>query len=124
MCQMLLSINPRFVKSILSGEKLYEYRKFRCREDIEKIIIYATAPEKKVVGEAFVSDIIEGSVSDVWNRTKEYSGVSEKLFFDYYCGKRNAVAYKLNKVIKYDTPLELEDLGVERAPQSYRYIDI
>ena len=124
MCQMLLSINPCFVKGILNGEKLYEYRKFRCREDVEKIIIYATSPEKKVVGEAFVSEIIEGSVADVWDRTKEHSGVSEKLYFEYYYGKSKAIAYKLKKVIKYDTPLKLEDLGVKRAPQSYQYLDI
>ena len=52
MCQMLLSINPEFVESILNGTKLFEYRKFRCREDVDKIIIYATAPQKQVVAEA------------------------------------------------------------------------
>lgn len=36
MCQMLLSINPEYVESILQGTKLYEYRKFRCRDDDEK----------------------------------------------------------------------------------------
>ena len=46
MCQMLLSINPEYVASILQGKKLYEYRKFRCRDDVDKIIIYATAPYK------------------------------------------------------------------------------
>lgn len=38
MCKMLLSINPEYVKSILEGEKVYEYRKFRCREDVNKIV--------------------------------------------------------------------------------------
>ena len=42
MCQMLLSINPEYVESILNGTKLYEYRKFKCRDDVDKIIIYAT----------------------------------------------------------------------------------
>ena len=49
MCQMLLSINPEYVTSILQGKKVYEYRKFRCRDDVDKIIIYATADRKSVV---------------------------------------------------------------------------
>ncbi|MCM1181405.1 MAG: hypothetical protein NC347_14200 [Clostridium sp.] len=52
MCQMLLSINPEYVASILQGKKVYEYRKFRCRDDVGKIIIYATAPCQQVVAEA------------------------------------------------------------------------
>ena len=121
---MLLSIKPQFVNSIFSGEKLYEYRKNRCREGVEKIIIYATAPEKKIVGEASISEVIEGAVSDVWNRTKEYSGISENIFYTYYRGKGKAVAFKLNNVVSYDVPLSLEDLGVSRAPQSFQYLDI
>ena len=59
MCQMLLSINPEYVESILAGTKLYEYRKFRCRDDVDKIIIYATAPQKQVVAEAEIEYIVE-----------------------------------------------------------------
>ena len=59
MYQMLLSINPEYVGRILRGEKEYEYRKFRCRSDVNKIVIYATAPQKQVVAEAEISEIIE-----------------------------------------------------------------
>ncbi len=62
MCQMLLSINPEYVASILQGKKIYEYRKFRCRDDVDKIIIYATAPQKQVVAEAEIADIIEDDI--------------------------------------------------------------
>ena len=72
MCQMLLSINPEYVESILQGKKLYEYRKFRCREDVDKIIIYATAPQKQVVAEAEIECIVESDVLSVWRQTKKY----------------------------------------------------
>ena len=39
MCKMLLSINPEYVESIIQGDKLFEYRKFRCRDDVDKIVI-------------------------------------------------------------------------------------
>ena len=122
MCQMLLSINPEYVASILQGKKLYEYRKFRCRDDVDKIIIYATAPQKQVVGEAEIAGIVEDDILAVWHQTKEYSGITYKFFRQYYKGKKRAIAYQLNNLVIYDKPLTLEDIGVSCAPQSYRYI--
>ena len=39
MSKMLLSINPQYVEHIFSGKKRYEYRKFRCRKDVDKIYV-------------------------------------------------------------------------------------
>lgn len=50
MKSILLPIKPVFVERILSGEKWYEFRK-RLPLDIERVVIYETAPTKKVVGE-------------------------------------------------------------------------
>ncbi len=49
---MLLSINPEHVEKILTGQKQFEFRKVRCRSDVSKIVIYATSPVMKIVGEA------------------------------------------------------------------------
>ena len=122
MCQMLLSIKPEYVASILQGKKLYEYRKFRCRDDVDKIIIYATAPQKQVVGEAEIAGIVEDDILAVWHQTKEYSGITYKFFRQYYKGKKRAIAYQLKNLVIYDKPLTLEEIGVSCAPQSYRYI--
>lgn len=122
MCQMLLSINPEYVASILQGKKTYEYRKFRCRDDVDRIIIYATAPQQQVVAEAEIADIIEDDILSVWRQTKKDSGITYSFFRKYYKGKKKAIAYHLKNVIKYEKPLVLEDIGVSNAPQSYRYI--
>lgn len=122
MCQMLLSINPEYVESILNGTKLYEYRKFKCRDDIDKIILYATTPWKQVVGEAEIEYIIEDDVLNVWRQTKEYSGITYKFFRKYYKGKKKAIAYRLKNVVTYDKPLALQDFGILSAPQSFRYL--
>lgn len=121
---MLLSINPEFVESILQGKKIYEYRKFRCRNDVDKIIIYATAPRKQIVGEAEIANILEDDLLTVWHQTKEYSGITYNFFRKYYKGRKKAVAYQLKNLIVYDKPLTLEDIGVSCAPQSYRYLSI
>ena len=52
MCKILISINPEYVNEILSGRKKYEYRKVKAKKDnVDKMIIYATAPVMKVVAE-------------------------------------------------------------------------
>lgn len=63
--------------SILSGKKKYEYRKFRCREDVDKIIIYLTAPVEWVVDEMVVGEIVEDTLEVVWEMTKEYSSITK-----------------------------------------------
>lgn len=124
MCQMLLSINPEYVDRILSGQKIYEYRKFRCREDVNKIVIYATSPRKEVVAEADVVGIVEDSPQIVWELTHEYSGITYRFFKQYYKGKNKAVAYKLDNIVVYDKPRSLAEIGVSHAPQSYRYLEL
>ena len=123
MCQILLSINPEHVKNILLGTKLFEFRKVRCRAGVDKIIIYATAPEKMVVAEAEVEDIIEDEVDIVWNITGEFSGISYDFYKSYYEGKDKEVAYKLGKVKKYKEPKSLYELGIRQAPQSFIYME-
>lgn len=124
MCQMLLSINPEYVERILQGKKIYEYRKFRCRDDVDKIIIYATAPQKRIVGEAEIADIVEDDILTVWRKTKEYSGITYNFYRRYYKGKKKAIAYQLKNVTIYEEPLALEDIGIACAPQSYQYLRI
>lgn len=122
MCQMLLSINPEHVENILLGIKKFEFRKVRCRADINKIIIYATAPEKRVVAEAKIEKIIEADIETVWELTREFSGISYEFYEDYYRGKDKAVAYKLCEVKRYSIPKLLTDFGLRYAPQSFVYL--
>ena len=58
MCNMLISINPQHVENIFNGTKKYEYRKTKCKIKPTKIIIYASSPIKKVVGEIIIEDIL------------------------------------------------------------------
>ena len=58
MCKLLMSINPEHVENILAGKKKYEFRKKKCKEQIDSIVIYSTAPVMKVVAEVEVKDII------------------------------------------------------------------
>ena len=47
---VILSIKPKHVEKILSGEKQYEFRKQIFKNpEVENIFIYASSPVKKIV---------------------------------------------------------------------------
>ena len=98
MCRMLLSINPEHVENILNGKKRYEFRKVRCKSDVNKIVIYSTAPQKMIVAEVDIEAIIEDNVGEVWRKTRDFAGISYQFFLAYYKGKKRAIAYKLGAV--------------------------
>lgn len=123
MSTILLSIKPEYAKVILDGQKEYEFRKRRCKTGVNKIVFYSTAPESKVVGEAEIEDIIEGSPSKIWELAKKASGITRAKYCAYYHGYHNAVAYKLKNVVVYDPPKELSDYEIAHAPQSFIYLD-
>jgi len=122
MCNILISINPEHVENIFNGSKKYEYRKVKCKKEIEKIIIYSTYPVKKVVGEATVEEILEDSPEVIWNETKDASGIDLNFYEEYFKDRKIAVAYKLNNIKKYDKPKSLLNYGIKSAPQSYVYV--
>ena len=120
MCQMLLSINPQYVASIISGKKKYEYRKVRCRGDVDSILIYETAPTKRVIGEAAIDDILEDSLDTVWRMTGEVSGITKGFFDEYYRGKdkRAASENEIDLIIEENGvlyPIEIKMTGNPRA---------
>lgn len=121
---LLMSINPKYVESIMNGNKIYEFRKVRCKKKVDKIVIYSTSPVMKVIGEAEVEDILVGEPQFIWNITKCKAGIDKDFFDQYFQNKIQAVAYKLNHIIKYDSPKELLDYGIKNPPQSFRYINI
>ena len=81
----LLSIKPEFVEEIIEGRKKFEYRKkvFK-RSDISSIVVYATKPYGKVVGEFEIETILEENIDKLWSDTKHLSGISEEFFYEYF----------------------------------------
>ena len=119
---IILPIKPEYTEKILKGTKKYEFRKRACREKIDKIYIYETAPVKKVVAEVSVDEIIKGSPQYIWNICSKYGGINKQKYDQYFNDSPNAAAYKLGCVKKYEKPKELSDFGVDYVPQSFVYV--
>lgn len=121
--KIVISINPQYVEKIISEEKKFEYRTKAAKQDINKIIIYETKPIKKIVAEVEILDVVIASPEELWNQTKEYSGITKNFFDEYFKGKTIAYAYKLGKVKVYERPKSLLDFGLKMAPQSFAYVE-
>ena len=89
MKKILMSIKPQYVEKILEGTKKYEFRTKAAKEDIDALIIYSTYPTKKVVAEVEILEVLKMTPSELWEETKEYSGIS-KLSFDNYFKNRKS----------------------------------
>lgn len=120
--KIVISINPEYVKKIISGEKKYEYRTKAAKQDVDKIIIYETNPVKKIVAEAEILDVLEMSPEELWKETHKESGITKRFFNKYFKDREVAYAYKLGKITVYNTPVELAELGIKNAPQSFVYL--
>ena len=83
---------------------------------ISKILLYETSPIKKIVAEAKVLEILKNTPSIIWQTTKNYSGIDKDFFDNYFKNRKNAYAYKLRAIKKYDRPKKLSDFGLKVAP--------
>lgn len=123
MSTMLLSIKPEYAKVILEGKKKFEFRKNKPQKKVDRIVFYASFPQKQVVGEATIDEVLEGTPAEIWEIAKTAAGITKKFFFSYYAGKSVAIAYKLKQVKVFKQPKKLSDFGISKAPQSFIYLD-
>ena len=122
----LLSIKPEFVEEIIEGRKKFEYRKkvFK-RSDVSSIVVYATKPYGKVVGEFEIENILEEGIDKLWNDTKHFSGISEEFFYEYFKDRESGFAIQIKEFEEYEEHLELSefDSTLKVAPQSFCYLE-
>ncbi|MFA7417355.1 MAG: ASCH domain-containing protein [Acholeplasma sp.] len=124
MGKIIISINPVHVDKILNGTKKYEYRTKAAKRDIHSLLIYSTYPTKKVVAEVEIIEVLEMTPSDLWESTKEFSGIEKEFYNLYFENREVAFAYKLGKVVTFESPKSLVDFGLNYAPQSFVYLKI
>lgn len=118
----LFSIKPCYVQRIFDETKKYEFRKKCCKEKVEKIYIYATAPVGAILGECKVKAILKDSPSLLWKIVSRDAGIPRSAYFRYFKGKKMAVAYKLDDVVQYKKPISLSAFNLKTPPQSFCYI--
>lgn len=119
----LISIHPKHIENILSGKKVFEYRKVSPKLEVSRLVLYSTAPVMKIVAVVEVLGCIKGPPTQVWNQTNAGSGISRQFFRDYFFGQKTATAFRLGKVYRMEAPMALCLLnGKKNPPQSFCYL--
>lgn len=121
---ILISIHPEHITNILSGSKRFEYRRVMPTQDVSYLVLYCTAPVKKIVAVAEVLDCLVGSPSQIWTKTANGAGITRKFYRDYFSGQKKACSFVLGNVYKLSEPLGLTKLSSCKVPpQAFCYLN-
>ena len=122
--RILLSIKPQFAEKIFSGTKRFEFRKaIHKNPNVTTVVVYATKPVGKVIGEFTVSGVHNDSPARLWRITKRHSGITKQFFNEYFDGRDHGFAIEVAKPLRYKNPLDLRDVIPNGyPPQSFVYI--
>jgi len=121
--KVLLSIKPEYAEKIFNGTKKYEFRRSVFKNpDVKTIVVYASSPVQRVIGEFTIDKILNEDLKKLWEKTKEFSGISENFFFEYFNNKEKGFAIKIKDVIKYKESLCLKSNFNATPPQSFMYL--
>lgn len=121
---VLMSIKPHWADAIMAGRKRVEFRRARFARHVSHVIVYATAPVKRVVGFFAVDQIVEAAPGVLWRMFGSEGEIDSGAFDEYYLGVRGGVAIGVGEVTRLPMPLELDAvLPSAVPPQSYRYAD-
>ena len=122
---VLLSIKPEYVLKIFSGEKHFEFRKILfSNRSVNTIYIYATAPEKKIVGKFTIKAIHSSTPEAIWNKTQKYAGIKKADFEKYFHSAKIAHAIEIENFVRFSTPIDpvVYDRKFQ-PPQSFVYLN-
>ena len=121
---VLLSIKPKYANAILAREKLVEFRKLTFKKEIERVYIYSSAPEQRIIGYFIIENIDTGSPKELWEKYNDVGSISEEDFFEYFAKKEIGYSIKIKSVNKFKKSKNPKDIFKNFVPpQSYMYCD-
>jgi predicted transcriptional regulator len=112
------------MQQIITGEKTYEFRKYRLEQPVKRIWFYSTAPQSRI---QYICEILPAKTRNPDDLPLEEDGLGNKQLntrrkdwegYDF--------AYKILSVYKIENPITLDDLrndhGMTAAPRGLVYI--
>jgi len=121
---VILSIKPYYAQAIMSGTKKVEFRKKIFKRPVDKIFVYSSSPEKKIIGFFTIDEIIKDDPEKLWAKFNKVGGIIEKDFFKYYKNSEIGFSIKIDKVRRFKEGVNPSDFFEKFcAPQSYLYLE-
>ena len=121
--KVILSIKPIYAEKILTGEKKFELRKTIFKNsEVKKIIIYASSPISRIIGEFEIDGVLNQELKSLWEATKDFSCVDKDFFNSYFHNKKSGYAIKIKNYKRYEKTFDIQEKYGVKAPQSFSYI--
>lgn len=121
--KVLLSIKPQFAEKIFSGEKKFEFRRAIFRDpSVKTVLVYASAPVQKVIGEFEIEEIVCQDIDKLWETTQFHAGISYEYFATYFEGKKQGFAIKIKNGKKFKHAQCIRRDYHLVPPQSFVYV--
>lgn len=121
--KVVLSIKPEFASKIFDGSKKFEFRKSIFKNNrVKSVIVYASSPVRKVIGEFEIESILNHDLATLWDLTKDFSGISEDFYYKYFAEKQQGYAIQIKSTIRYKKPKCLKADFNLLPPQSFAYL--
>jgi predicted transcriptional regulator len=124
---LIVSIQPRHARNIVSGLKTVELRRrFPVNPVVGRfMLIYSTRPDQAIIGAAYIDDVCRMPVTSLWRRYRECICMTRLAFFEYFAGTTEGFGVILGSVFSFEEGIpasELRDRFSFHPPQSFRYV--
>ncbi|WP_217615493.1 hypothetical protein [Cellulomonas sp. GbtcB1] len=119
---VLMAIRPEFAEQILAGTKTVEFRKRRLASDVSDVVLYASAPVSAVVGSFVVARQETEHPKVLWDRFSRVGGIEHLRYVEYFGERELGTGIVVGAVRRLAAPMNLGDLGISHAPQSFLYL--
>ena len=131
---IIMSIRKEHAENILSGKKVYEFRKNKPKKENMPylVLLYETqngGGAGAIVGACKMSSTInfrtcelETPVMGIWRKTLADGGCITPEYLKEYAKGKDVVAWCVSNPIRFKEPLPLSRFNLTRAPQSWRYL--
>jgi predicted transcriptional regulator len=122
-CAVLMSIHPGYAEQLFDGSKRVEFRRRAPRNEPGWILVYATAPQKELLGLLRVRTVWQASPTKLWRQFAEVGGIARRDYSKYFKGSPVAFALEIDKALPFRRPATLNAVGEGvKPPQSFQYL--
>jgi predicted transcriptional regulator len=119
---LILSLHPRFAEAIYRREKTVELRRAAPRRRYSLVLIYETAPVRKLTGCFRVTSSKSMSPSRAWREFGREISISRREFRKYLRAAKTATLLFISSPRRFLKPVSLCRLrGSPKPPQSFCY---
>ncbi|MCE3234211.1 MAG: hypothetical protein K0Q50_391 [Vampirovibrio sp.] len=121
-----MPIKPVYAEKLINGEKHFEFRRRPISLNLTHIVVYASSPVQRILGIAKVNQVCIATPTETWLRTKEFAGIAEDAFAEYFSNSDIAYSIEIepDETIKLDKQIHPREIDPEfQVPQSFRYVE-